>query len=147
MLHYPKIQGASAARLERCIAFEKIDGTNLHWSWDRDFGWHAFGTRRDSFNLTPQGVEQFAQVHAQLHEAPVLFQTTLAAGLERNFLDNPTYQPVAGFKVFTEFLGPNSFAGLARRLFMLTALSTSFMLAMSVILRLPASWGTSSSSR
>jgi hypothetical protein len=25
--------------------FEKLDGTNLHWYWNRAFGWHAFGTR------------------------------------------------------------------------------------------------------
>src|SRR3712207_8134788 len=37
-----------------CIAFEKVDGTNLHWDWDREFGWHAFGTRRDDFNLLPR---------------------------------------------------------------------------------------------
>jgi hypothetical protein len=28
------------------VAFEKYDGTNLHRDWDRDFGWHSFGTRR-----------------------------------------------------------------------------------------------------
>ncbi len=114
MLHYPKIPSSKDAPLGRCIAFEKYDGTNLHWDWDRDFGWHSFGTRRDAFNLTPQGIEQFVQRHAHLHEAPALFQTTLAEGLERIFLDNPTYKGFAEFAVFTEFLGPNSFAGLHR---------------------------------
>jgi len=55
VLHYPKIPGSRDAPGGRCVAFEKYDGTNLHWDWDRDFGWHAFGTRRDSFNLTSIG--------------------------------------------------------------------------------------------
>jgi hypothetical protein len=38
MLYYPKIPGSRHAPLERCLAFEKYDGTNLHWSWDPDFG-------------------------------------------------------------------------------------------------------------
>ena len=36
MLHYPKIPGSSAAPVGRCVAFDKLDGTNLHWCWDRD---------------------------------------------------------------------------------------------------------------
>jgi len=114
MLHYPKIPGSRDCPAGKCIAFEKYDGTNLHWDWDRDFGWHSFGTRRDAFNLTPQGIEQFGRLHAQLSEAPALFQTTLAERLERIFRDHPTYQGFAEFAVFTEFLGPNSFAGLHR---------------------------------
>lgn len=43
MLYYPKIPGSRSALLTPCIAFEKLDGTNLHWDWHRDFGWHAFG--------------------------------------------------------------------------------------------------------
>src|SRR6185436_13232387 len=41
MLHYPKIPGSKDAPDGRCVAFEKLDGTNLHWCWDRDCGWHA----------------------------------------------------------------------------------------------------------
>src|SRR5580704_5591419 len=47
MLHYPKIPGSRNCPSGPCIAFEKYDGTNLHWDWDRDFSFHAFGTRRD----------------------------------------------------------------------------------------------------
>src|SRR3954468_7329459 len=103
MLHYPKMSNASAARLEPCIAFDKVDGTNMHWSWDRDFGWHAFGTRRDQFNLIPGGIEQFVFAHGHLQEAPDLFHSTLAEGLERVFRNNPHYGIFASLKVFTEF--------------------------------------------
>lgn len=114
MLHYPKIPGSRNAPDGKCVAFEKYDGTNLHWDWDRDFGWHAFGTRRDAFNLSPDGIERFAELHRHLHEAPEVFLATLAEGLEKLFTDHPSYREVREAKVFTEFLGPNSFAGLHR---------------------------------
>jgi hypothetical protein len=112
MLHYPKIADSRHCPAGRCLAFEKYDGTNLHWDWDRDFGWHAFGTRRDQFNLLPDGVEQFARAHEHLREAPGLFVATLADGVERVFRDKPAFGHFNNLKVFTEFLGPNSFAGL-----------------------------------
>jgi hypothetical protein len=112
MLHYPKIQGSKAAPLGRCLAFEKYDGTNLHWDWDRDFGWHAFGTRRDTFNLTPDGIARFAAAHPLLAEAVTAFRSGLGDGFERVFRDHPGYGDIQGLKVFTEFLGPNSFAGM-----------------------------------
>jgi hypothetical protein len=112
LLHYPKIPGSRDAPDDRCIAFEKYDGTNLHWDWDRDFGWHSFGTRRDEFNLTEAGIALFAQRHAHLRECVDVFRSTLADGVEQVFRDHPGYREYQALKVFTEFLGPNSFAGL-----------------------------------
>jgi hypothetical protein len=112
VLHYPKIPGSRNASDDRCVAFEKYDGTNLHWDWDRDFGWHAFGTRRDEFNLTQAGSDQFASRHAHLKQCVGVFWGTLADALDRVFRENPGYTGVQSFKAFTEFLGPNSFAGL-----------------------------------
>jgi hypothetical protein len=112
MLHYPKIPGSRNAPDGRCIAFEKYDGTNLHWEWDRDFGWHSFGPRRAEFNLTDKGVASFKECHAHLSKAVEVFRTTLADGVEKVFRDNPELRDVQSFKVFTEFLGPSSFAGL-----------------------------------
>jgi hypothetical protein len=89
VLHYPKIPGSRDCPGGGCVAFEKLDGTNLHWDWDRDFGWHAFGTRRDEFNLTAQGVAAFAQKHAHLRESVDIFQATLVAGLTQVVRDNP----------------------------------------------------------
>ena len=112
MLHYPKIPSSGQAPLERCLAFEKYDGTNLHFDWDRDFGWHSFGTRRDVFDLGEVGVEQFIQKHAHLHECVGVFRSTLAHQVERVLLDNANYHDFQTVQVFAEFLGPNSFAGL-----------------------------------
>jgi hypothetical protein len=114
LLHYPKIPGSRDCPAGRCFAFEKLDGTNLHWDWDRDFGWHAFGTRRDSFNLTADGIGTFVAAHPELAGAPAVFDATLAAGLEAVFRDHEAYQQFPAFQVFTEYLGPNSFAGKHR---------------------------------
>ena len=111
MLHYPKIPGSQDAPAGRCLAFEKLDGTNLHWNWDRDFGWHAFGTRRDAFNLTADGVAQFQAAHPGLEQAAEVFLAQLADGIERVFRTDPGFAAFPAAKVFTEYVGPNSFAG------------------------------------
>ncbi|RYF32364.1 MAG: hypothetical protein EOO38_31060, partial [Cytophagaceae bacterium] len=41
-----------------------------------------------------------------------LFNATLAAGIERVFRENANYTSFESFKVFTEFFGAHSFAGL-----------------------------------
>src|SRR5262249_12085428 len=102
VLHYPKIPGSTNAPSGRCIAFEKDAGTNLHWDWDRDFGWHTFGTRRDEFNLNVSGIDLFVQRHTHLRQSVKLFQATLAQGIERVFREHPHYMSTQAFKVFTE---------------------------------------------
>lgn len=114
MLHYPKIPGSGSLPDGRCVAFEKYDGTNLHWDWDRDFGWHSFGTRRDEFNLGANGIRAFSEAHSQLRECGDVFHATLSEGLDRIFREVDAYRQFTSFKVFTEFMGPNSFAGLHR---------------------------------
>ena len=111
MLHYPKMPGSAAAPLGRCVAFDKLDGTNLHWCWERDFGWHAFGTRRDEFNLTADGITAFNAAHRGLEEAAPVFLATLAEPLDTLLRDHPNYAPFTAIKAFTEFVGANSFAG------------------------------------
>jgi hypothetical protein len=114
MLHYPKIPDTRNCPAGRCVAFEKYDGTNLHFDFDGDFGWHAFGTRRDAFNLTDEGVRQFHQAHPGLDDCVTLFHATLADGLEHVFRNNPCYTSFAAFQAFAEYLGPGSFAGMHR---------------------------------
>jgi hypothetical protein len=111
-LHYPKIPGSKECPGGKCIAFEKYDGTNMHFAWERDFGWHAFGTRRDEFNLTPTGISEFSKRHTNLKESADIFLETMEAGLNNVIEINPNYGKVQEIKVFLEFFGPNSFAGL-----------------------------------
>lgn len=114
MLHYPKMGGSTQAPSGPCVAFEKYDGTNLHWEWDRDFGWHSFGPRRGEFNLTEAGIAAFCGEHEHLSEAVPIFQDNLAVPLDQVLRSQPTYQPFQAVKIFAEFLGPSSFAGLHR---------------------------------
>ncbi|HEY1068084.1 MAG TPA: RNA ligase family protein [Pirellulales bacterium] len=112
MLYYPKIPGSKNAPRGRCWAFEKYDGTNLHFTWDREIGWHAFGTRRDEFDLGERGVKAFQTAHPHLAECVPLFFATTAEPLTKVIRDSPVYREVETIRVFTEFCGPNSFAGL-----------------------------------
>ncbi|MBN9414212.1 MAG: hypothetical protein J0I12_02180 [Candidatus Eremiobacteraeota bacterium] len=110
MLHYPKIPSSKHCRLGPCVVFDKLDGTNLHWDWDRDFGWHAFGTRRDSHNLLSEGIQGFERDHPNLRGAAELFERVLASPTAEILHDLPVRQAV----LFTEFVGPGSFAGSHR---------------------------------
>lgn len=102
--------GSGAAPLERCTAFEKYDGTNLHWVWECELGWHAFGTRRDRFDLDETGIAEFSEAHPGLEEAAPRFIESLAKPLAAVFQSQGFYDSNE-IIVFTEFFGPNSFAG------------------------------------
>jgi hypothetical protein len=115
MLYYPKIPGPKDAPAGHCVAFEKLDGTNLHWCWDRDNGWHAFGTRRDRFDFTPTGTAAFAAAHPGLEDAPAAFLDAIAEPLDAALRHHPEFSGRGEVRAFTEYLGPNSFAGQHRR--------------------------------
>jgi hypothetical protein len=110
-LVYPKIPGSKNCPDGRCIAFEKYDGTNLHWVWEPELGWYGFGTRRDRFDLDEQGIREFNAAHPGLEAAPALFLEQFANRLEQRFHEYPAYHSPE-VVVFTEFLGTHSFAGL-----------------------------------
>ena len=113
-LTYPKIPDSKNCPLERCIAFEKYDGTNLHWVWDAELGWYAFGTRRDRFDLDEMGIADFNIAHPGLEAAPDLFMRNFAGPLSAIFHDSPRYH-APEITVFTEFFGPRSFAGMHQK--------------------------------
>jgi len=72
-LIYPKIPENSNKFHGKCIAFEKYDGTNLHWKWNIQEGWHLFGTRRTQFTLNAKGINGFKFDHIELSHAPDIF--------------------------------------------------------------------------
>ena len=108
MFRYPKMPGPSGAMLEMCVAFEKLDGTNLFWEWHREFGWTEFGTRSASYRLDPGGVTAFTTSHPGLEVAPELF-ATLGEQLHAVLAAHPG---ISHAVAYTEFLGPHSFAGM-----------------------------------
>lgn len=113
-LAYPKIPDSKHCPLERCVAFEKYDGTNLHWVWEVELGWYAFGTRRDRFDLDEMGIAEFNAAHPGLEAAPEIFIRDFARPLTAIFQENKQYQSPE-IIVFTEFFGPHSFAGMHKK--------------------------------
>lgn len=107
MFRYPKMPGPSGARLGKCVAFEKLDGTNLFWEWHRGFGWTDFGTRSASYRLDPGGVTEFDANHPGLEPASELF-ATLGEQMGPVLATLPEVEHAIAY---TEFLGDGSFAG------------------------------------
>lgn len=108
-LAYPKIPGGKDCPLKSCIAFEKYDGTNLHWNWDQKNGWVSFGTRRDQFDLSIEGIKEFHNYHLGLNDCVNLFEAIIKP-LEKTLFVGK-YSVCKSITVFTEYFGPNSFAG------------------------------------
>ena len=109
-LIYPKIPENSDKFHGKCIAFEKYDGTNLHWKWNLQEGWHLFGTRRTQFTFNAKGINGFRFDHIGLSHAPDIFNETLRDKLTM-FLCKHGVFSTCDVTLFTEFHGPNSFAG------------------------------------
>lgn len=106
-LAYPKIPDGTNCPIKQCIAFEKLDGTNLHWTWNHFDGWVSFGTRRDQFALTDDGIKEFNQAHPGLDGASWLFYMEISPGLSEAFHVIQAKEVV----LFTEWWGKKSFAG------------------------------------
>ena len=102
MYQYPSIQGPNKAPHEHCIAFEKIDGSNLRWEWSPKRGWSKFGTRTHLFDATDKVFGAAIQVFLDKYADP----------LERVIRDTKEFRCVDRVTAFTEFFGPNSFAGV-----------------------------------
>jgi hypothetical protein len=84
---------------ESCIAFEKLDGSNIRAEWNKKQGWYKFGTRN-----------QLIDSHDRdFGEAVRLFYHTYADDLTAVFRDK--YRDTQNFVVFFEYFGDNSFAG------------------------------------
>lgn len=110
-LAYNKISDALDCPLKQCVAFEKLDGTNIHWVWKPNMGWLDYGTRRDRFPLNNSGVRQFEAAHPELAGIDQLWDQDPLNSLEFYLWNHPKYNTAQEVIVFTEYLGPNSFAG------------------------------------
>lgn len=100
MLQYPSILGSAKSPLgKQCIAFYKYDGSNLRWEWSQKKGWNKFGTRRQMFDAsTPLFCQAIPLFMDELADE-IVYRT-------KQIVKNPER-----ITAFTEFLGPNSFAG------------------------------------
>ena len=122
-LAYPKIPDGRNCPLKKCIAFEKYDGTNLHFVWaphrppeDRPsmdsccgeagvFDW--FGTRRDRFTYDSDGSKAFAKAHPELDDMLCDSLYDVEVTLRDKYYDIVKNEAI----VFGEYWGPQSFAG------------------------------------
>lgn len=98
---YRSIPGPSKAPHAPCVAFDKLDGSNIRAEWNRKRGWSKFGTRHLLLDAT----------HPDFGSAVGLFQNTYADSIERVFLDNKEFRSIQQATVYFEFFGPSSFAG------------------------------------
>ncbi len=113
-LAYPKITGPTDCPLKKCIAFEKYDGTNIHWVW-RDSHFQAFGTRRDRYPIHNVGETAFIKRHPELEQCIDAFLGNGKQDKFDEYLHNKFYldEDFVNKEIilFTEFFGKNSFAG------------------------------------
>jgi hypothetical protein len=115
-LAYPKIPNTLDCPLKQCVAFEKLDGTNIHWDWStEEERFVSFGTRRDRFPYSDAGFSQFHQAHPGLDglkDAFFYMSRGVSDGLDMDewlFWTKP--YPANDIILFSEFHGDKSFAG------------------------------------
>ena len=100
MQQFPSIDGSAKAPLGTpCIAFYKYDGSNLRWEWSPKKGWHKYGTRHQLFD----------ESEPLYSRAIPIFQNMMGDEIVRRVKD--LEHGIQRITVFTEFFGPNSFAG------------------------------------
>lgn len=105
-LVYPKIPDSSGCMLKQCVAFEKLDGTNIHFRVTNG-KWVSFGTRRDSFPCSING-EEFIEAHPEL--SGVLDSPEFLLELASFIRSNDKYN-TSDVLLFMEYYGSKSFAG------------------------------------
>tara|TARA_B100000614_G_scaffold262909_1_gene300521 strand:+ start:88994 stop:89635 length:642 start_codon:yes stop_codon:yes gene_type:complete len=102
MKQYPSIVGSTQAPRKPCIAFQKLDGSNLRFEWQRKTGWQKkYGSRQRLFDETDE----------MLGPSIPIFYETLADPIEAIIRGDKWLRQQQRVTVFAEFFGPKSFAG------------------------------------
>jgi len=97
---YPKIPWYDKLVPDKpCIAFEKYDGTNLAWHYNRQNGFQDFYTRRRSFDNSDADFGNACQLFSN-------YQAPLQKIYQNSYLNE--YDDLV---VYAEYFGPNSFGG------------------------------------
>lgn len=102
MKTYWEIPGPSSCPIGNpCIAFKKLDGSNIRAEWTRKTGWAKFGTRHRMLdpNEVPFGI------------AVKCFNERYGEALEKFIRDSKEYRNAQSVIAYCEFFGPSSFAG------------------------------------
>jgi hypothetical protein len=102
MKEYWQIPGVSSAPIGNpCIAFKKLDGSNIRYEWNRKQGWSKFGTRHRMLDRSD----------SNFGTAIECFMSRYAEPLERFIRDSKDYRNAESVIAYCEFFGPSSFAG------------------------------------
>ena len=99
MIEYPSILHAGKAPHHQCIAFEKLDGSNIRVKYTRKRGFCQFGSR----------TQMLDESHPILGGSIVYFSNNLAEKVEQIVTDK--WKNEREVMLFGEWFGPHSFAG------------------------------------
>lgn len=103
-LVYPKIPDGENCPLKKCIAFEKLDGTNIHFVYQNGVC-TEFGTRRDRFSMSTIGLLEFIEAHPGLET--VIDDRDFIITIDNHMSKIKAEQVI----LFMEYCGVKSFAG------------------------------------
>lgn len=102
MKSYWEIPGPAGMPQLPCIAFDKLDGSNLRFEWGKKQGWYKFGSRTVLFNETNEWFGCAIEI----------FKNTYGDDLIKIFKEDKTFRGVEAVTVFCEFFGKKSFSGV-----------------------------------
>ncbi len=102
MIEYPAIINSNKAPREECVAFDKLDGSNLRFKYTQKRGFELAGTRTQLIDENTPVFGEGITIFNKLYKTP----------LTEFFKSSKEYRDYREIIVFGEFLGPNSFAGI-----------------------------------
>lgn len=103
MKSYPEIPHIKKSEQgQQVFAFNKLDGSNLRFEWNKKRGWYKWGSRNclidQTHNVLGIGI-------------PLFIEERYGQKLEEMFKTEKEFRNVQEFVAFAEFFGENSFAG------------------------------------
>lgn len=99
MKQYPKIEYSKKFAERKTWAFDKLDGSNVRFEWNKKRGWYKFGTRNQMISTSDPN----------FGDAIPIFLEKYGDDLDNIF--RKKYTSALSVVVFGEYLGENSFAG------------------------------------
>ncbi len=100
MIEYPTMQNSSKAPRKSCIAFEKLDGSNMRVKWTKKKGFSLFGSRTQLIDSS----------HPHLGGMIAVFKRDYEEKLED--IINKNFRDEREIVAYGEYFGPSSFAGI-----------------------------------
>lgn len=101
MKEYPSIINSSRAPREHCLAFDKLDGSNVRVKYTHKAGFTLFGSRHQLFDET----------HSFLAGSIPSFRNRYEEELTSKFRKDSTFRNAKEIICFGEYVGDKSYAG------------------------------------